>query len=271
MSELTPVRSRVVLNPAVMARGMKPLGVLAESKPCGTRVRYYAGCRCAECKAANTAYERERVAARKAGDHRGLVDAAPVLAHINALRAKGLGWKTIADAACVASTVVYDVLYGRKTKVRAHTARKILAVTELARCDGARVDAAPSWALIELLVAWGEPRCRIASEMLGRPAKALQLSRDTITQRNAEKVRRVFERLKREPAEPTLKRLAELSEEGFNRKRVAQLLSAAAGLMGEPEPDLTVRDGTVLASAARVVKQVHWQLLDDAQLPEELT
>lgn len=263
MQQPTPVPSRAALNPAMAVRGLKPAQALAEGKPCGTRVRYYAGCRCPACKRANSQYETERARARAAGDHRGLVDAAPVVAHINALRAQGLGWKTIADSACVSTGTVSDLIYGKQLKLRGHTARKLLAVTALAARDGAYIDARPSWALIKQLLRWGYPRSRIASEMLGRPVRALQLQPTKITVRNAELVRRVHERLRREPARATLKLLAELHEEGFTRARMAQLLADTAAAMGEPAPDLEARDGTLLSSTARVVARLHARLLMD--------
>ena len=93
------------------------------------------------------------------------------------------------------------------------------------------------------------------SEAAAAYQRALQLSPKSITVRNAELVRRVHERLKREPAKATLKRLAELHEEGFPRSRVAQLLAGAAALMGEPEPDMAVRNGTVLDKALAEVDE----------------
>lgn len=263
MQQPTPVPSRAAPNPTMLARGLKPARALADGKPCGTRVRYYAGCRCQACKRANSAYENERARARAAGDYRGLVDAAPVVAHINALRARGLGWKTIADAACVSTGTVSDLIYGKQLKLRGHTARKLLAVTALAARDGAYIDARPSWALIKQLLQWGYPRSRIASEMLGRPVRALQLSPEKITVRNAGLVQRVHQRLKREPAKATHKLLAELYEEGFTRPRVAQLLADMAAAMGEPAPDLAEQKGTILCSSARVVARLHAQLLGD--------
>lgn len=261
MQQANPVASRAVLTPAMAARGLKPAQALAEGKPCGTRVRYYAGCRCQACKRANSEYESERAQARAAGDHRGLIDAAPVVAHINALRAQGLGWKTIADAACVSTGTVSDLIYGKQLKLRGHTARKLLAVTALAARDGAYIDARPSWALIKQLQRWGYPRSRIASEMMGRPVRALQRSPKKITVRNAALVQRVHERLRREPAKATHKLMAELYEEGFTRSRVAQMLAETAAAMGEPAPDLEAPKGTLLSSTARVVARLHAAML----------
>lgn len=245
----------------MQARGLKPMAELGRNKPCGTRLRYYSGCRCSDCRRANTEYEKTRRLARADGDHRGLVDTARALAHLQWLSERGVGYRNVAEAASVSTGTLYLIRSGKRTRIRAHVEKRLLAVTPAALADGAHVDASPSWALIEELLAWGYSRARIASEMRGRRAHALQLSRGLITLRNATLVQRVHARLKREPAAPVQALLAELSEEGFHRNRVQRLLADTAAARGEPEPDLSVLKGTVLASAAAVVRRVHAQLI----------
>ena len=57
------------------SRGLKPITELAAEKPHGTRLRYIAGRHCFQCRRANSDYERQRKAARLAGDWNGLVPA----------------------------------------------------------------------------------------------------------------------------------------------------------------------------------------------------
>lgn len=68
MSDLTPALSRRTVAPAMAARGLRSAAELAAGKPCGTRVRYYAGCRCKPCRKANSLYEAERAAAKARGE-----------------------------------------------------------------------------------------------------------------------------------------------------------------------------------------------------------
>lgn len=67
--------------------GLRPVAELAADRPHGDRLRYMAGCRCKECRAANTAYETQRALARKAGDWNGVVSAARARSHIAVLSA----------------------------------------------------------------------------------------------------------------------------------------------------------------------------------------
>lgn len=60
---------------ALTERGLRPIEELAADKPHGTRLRYIAGCKCTPCRRANSDYERQRRAARAAGDWNGLVPA----------------------------------------------------------------------------------------------------------------------------------------------------------------------------------------------------
>lgn len=64
----------------------------------GTRSRYNAGCRCPECRAANSAYERARVR-RRAHEAQGRpskwVDAAPVRRMLERLYAQGVSGREI--------------------------------------------------------------------------------------------------------------------------------------------------------------------------------
>jgi hypothetical protein len=96
-------------------------------------------CRCLPCAAANSVYEsqRSRLRAYGRGVPSGLVDAAPVRAHVEQLQAAGMGWKTVAQAAGVAESTLCHVLYGRRRngrnepparRMNPEAARKLLAV-----------------------------------------------------------------------------------------------------------------------------------------------
>jgi hypothetical protein len=263
--EPTPVLSRRTISSTMAARGLRSAAELAKGKPCGTRVRYYGGCRCDACRAANTAYERERAAARARGESGRIVSAERARSHLAMLRKQGIGYKTAADAAKVAPSIVAKIVYGERTKIRAQTEARILAVTEAAAADRAYIDGTETLRRIGELLAWGYTKTRIASEVLGRPARSLQIKPGRVTVRNAERVRRVHERLRYVPAAPTLQRLQELSEEGFHRNKVAQRLAELAARRGWDVPDLAVRNGLVRHQAAELVAQLHGQLIEQEE------
>lgn len=124
----------------------------------------------------------------------GLVDAAPLREHLLNLSAAGVGYKAVADAATVSRTVLQDVMMGRKTRVRAQTARKALAVDRGAMADHGLVDAATTWELLERLIEQGYSRARLAHE-LGHVRGALQIGRERCLARTALAVSRLYLRL----------------------------------------------------------------------------
>lgn len=243
MSEntVTPVASRRSVNPAMAARGMRSAAELAEGKPCGTRVRYYAGCRCAECRAANATYERERQAARERGEGNGLVNAERARAHLLALSKRGVGRKTAADAAKVSASIVCRIAEGSKLRIREQTERRILAVTETTAADGARRPARATWRMLDELISAGYSKSRLASEILGHRVTGLQISRRYVTVRTEASVRRVYERLRiaseRDQA-TALAQLQDLREEGFRPDRLEREVSALAAARGWDAPSL---------------------------------
>jgi len=85
---------------------LRSAAVLSIDKPHGTRLKYMGGCKCMLCRAANSRYEAERGVARKNGDWNGIVDARAARRHILKLSKAGVGYKSVADAASVAHTVV---------------------------------------------------------------------------------------------------------------------------------------------------------------------
>lgn len=93
-------------------------------------------CSCRACKDDRNRYEQQRREAANAGRPTSkLVDAAPVRAHVLALRAQGMGWMRVADAAGVARVTVSYLLYGHPKRgfppakrVHVMNAKRLLAV-----------------------------------------------------------------------------------------------------------------------------------------------
>lgn len=165
-----------------------------QQMPCGTRAKYVAGgCRCMLCRAAASRYETERAARRKAGEWNGLVDAAPARQHLLRLSRQGVGYKSAAAAADVGKTTVFRVLNGTKTRLRAMSAKRILAVDREAVADHALIPAGPTWRLVHELLEEGFTKTELARRLGSRSkTPSLQLRRDVITAANASKVERLY-------------------------------------------------------------------------------
>lgn len=173
-------------------RGIRPMAAFAD-RPHGTRLRYMAGCKCFQCRRANSDYERERGAARARGEWNGIVSAERAREHLLALRRKRIGTRAISATTDVSRTQLNNILAGRQTQLRAQTERRILACTrEAARGDRHLVPAGPTWRLIEKLLEEGYTKTRIANEM---GLRCIQLCKTKITARSAHRFAVVYRRL----------------------------------------------------------------------------
>lgn len=245
------------------SRGLRPVSELGARRDHGDRLRYMAGCRCTDCRQANTQYERSRADARKAGDWNGIVPADKARAHMAALSAQGVGRRSVGDVSGVGDTILSEIIAGRKTRIRARTERAILAVTPQAAADGALVDAAPTWLLLDELIADGYTKTELARALGSTAATpALQIQRTQCTVRHAFDVQKLHAQLRLIDAGDTLRLLADLSEEGFHRDRVIRMLADLAAQRGTGAPDLVVRKGRIRITTARIVAELHEQLTE---------
>ncbi len=160
-------------------------------RPHGTRLRYISGCHCVPCRAANSRYECARAAARRAGDWRGIVPADAARAHLKQLSRMGVGYKSVAAASDVAPSILFAIRSGAKTRIRASTERRILAVDGAAIADHALVPAGPTWKRIRELLDEGFSKAELARR-LGYQTPALQLRRGQVLAASAAKVERFY-------------------------------------------------------------------------------
>lgn len=167
---------------------------LAESKPHGVRMRYMGGCRCDACRAANTNYEKQRAKARKTGDWNGVVPATEAKAHMLKLRRQGVGRRTVQACTDIADTVLFDIVSGKKTHIRARTARLILQVTKEHAADHALIPAGRSRQLIRELLD-EEYQESFLAKRLGYKNGYLQFNSDKITVRNAARIEQLHREL----------------------------------------------------------------------------
>lgn len=180
---------------ALASRGLRPAADLAAEKPHGTRLRYIAGCKCFQCRRANSDYERARKAARAAGDWNGLVSADKARAHMLSLSRAGVGKRAVAAATDICMTVLQDIRTGKKRQIRARTERKILAVTSQMVSDHALVKPGRTYQRIKHLVEEeGFTKAELARR-LGYANGALQFKRTRMTARNVARVETLYRSL----------------------------------------------------------------------------
>ena len=147
----------------------------------GTYVKYVIEqCRCPECRAANSAYEkrRKRENAERAWGARPpvFVDAAPVREWLFVLSAAGIGPKQVEILAGVGKTAQWKIRSRRVRKCLYATREAILAVTlDSAIFPRSRIDAAPAVALISELLGAGMTKQAIAQK-LGARCGVLQVA-----------------------------------------------------------------------------------------------
>jgi hypothetical protein len=175
--------------PTLALNGLKPAAELA--KGCGTRLQYHAGCRCYFCRTANSDYERERVAARKRGEWNGLVDASAAREHLLKLRKQGVGRRAVRLATDLNLSVIIKIYQGTRTKIRASTEKKILAVTPASRLDGAHVSAKQTWRRLDQLLDEGFTKERLAQE-LGFKSPKIAIGKNKCTVEMAGRVERLW-------------------------------------------------------------------------------
>lgn len=158
----------------------------------GTNAKYKVeGCRCTDCSTAASKHNR----ARARSVEPAYVSAGPARAHIRELSEAGVGLKQIVKASGVSQGALWKLMYGKNGKpskrIRRSTEQRILAVTPADAADGTRIDAAPTWALIDEMVASGAAKLEIAAA-IGQSGP-LQLARTTVTARNARAVAELHE------------------------------------------------------------------------------
>lgn len=121
---------------------------------------------CKACRAANSRYSAECERRKRAGLGNPLVPADDARAHLRALSKKGVGYKTAADTAGVAISIVAKILSGERKQIRKQTSDRLLDVTAQMAADGAYVGAAMTWRRIRWLLNEGFTKTALKVEKL---------------------------------------------------------------------------------------------------------
>ena len=196
-----------------LSRGMRSASELAADRPHSDRLRYIGGCRCDKCRRANAQYEQLRIAARRAGDWNGIVDAQRARQHLQALASRGIGRRTVSDVSDIAETVIIQILSGQKARIRARTERALLIVGDAAAADGALVPASGSWRLLDELLEDGYTKGALARH-LGHKSPTLQVCESRVTVRTRYNIERLYAKLHFIDARESIRQLSELYGEG---------------------------------------------------------
>jgi hypothetical protein len=123
----------------------------------------------------------------------GLVPADAVRAHLKKLSRLGVGYKSVAAAADVSKTVLADVLFHGKSRLRAQVAQRVLAIDRDATADHALVSAGRTWQRLQRLLAEGFTKTELARR-LGSKARvpALQFQNGQVLAKTAARVERFY-------------------------------------------------------------------------------
>lgn len=141
----------------------------------------------------------------------GIVPVDAARRHLLRLRSRGVGYKAVASACDVASSVLMHVLDGSRP-IRASTERKILAVTEDAIADGALVKAKGMNRNISWLRSQGFTLAALAALLGYARGGSLQLGKNRMARaETVARVARLVRRVKR--GEPLQKRAIVLKPE----------------------------------------------------------
>lgn len=157
-------------------------GVNGEPCRCGAHLRKdSSGDVCCRC--------RPRLAAA----WNGLVSADAVRRHLKTLSRQGVGYKSVAIAADVSRTVLFDILFRDKPHLRAQSARRVLAIDRDAIADHALVSAGRTWQRLNRLLDEGFTKTELARR-LGSTARkpSLQFKGRYILAKTAARVERFY-------------------------------------------------------------------------------
>lgn len=173
---------------------LKSPAELAERHPHGTRMRYLGGCRCVDCRKANSLYSVEREKAVREGRGNPIVDAAPARAHIIKLSKKGVGFRSVAKRAGISKTIVAAIKSGDRPRIRRQTLELILSITPDMKAPSSLIPADRTWRLINELLEEGYTR-QFLAQQLGCACGQLQISKHRIKVSTAKRIEDLHRRL----------------------------------------------------------------------------
>lgn len=147
--------------------------------------------------------ESDRPLPEGEGARRLFVPADAARRHLAALGAQGIGLNTVAELSGVSHGSLSKIVYGEprrgrppSRRIRHETAERILAVAVEQASGGQRINAGPTWALVEELLDAGYSRAELARRLGSRAASpSLQIGRRLVRASTARAVEALHARL----------------------------------------------------------------------------
>ena len=160
----------------------------------GTNSGYSAhNCRCGPCTVAHRVYIREWMRKKRDQEYgfapvvNPYLDNTEAAEHLAWLSSQGVGRRTISQHTGLAVTTLWKIQSRQAKRSQQVTINKILAVHKGIVRPGARIDAGPTWALVDELRAHGWSKARI-SAAIGRNGRALQIGKTTVRRSTAQEI-----------------------------------------------------------------------------------
>lgn len=186
-------------------RDLPSLRELAKKNPHGTRVKYFAGCRCRICVRKYRAYVDQLKINKASGQRNNLVPADAVREFLLDMQKLGIGYMTVARVVGVGKTKLGELLWppkdGAPMWIRAQKARKVLSyVPTLDTMPSMlKIPAGETVQMLRQMIAWGYPQTLIGREAFGNKwtlqVHALQGRCATVKVSTALRVREFFRNL----------------------------------------------------------------------------
>lgn len=170
---------------------LRPAAELAADKPHGLRIKYLGGCRCLQCRAANSRYAADRAVLRRAGKANDLVPAEASRQHLLQLSRQSVGLSAVADAADLSRSLLSEIRNGRRPRIRRETQRRILRIDQDAVSDGAHISAATSKRQLAVLRSEGFT-IKELSRRTGLSTPVLEMKRHQVTAKTAARLDRFY-------------------------------------------------------------------------------
>jgi len=153
-------------------------------------------CRCEPCRAAWSAYGRNRTRQQAYGRWHPYVDTARALEHLKRLQESGMGVRRIGELSGIAHPVITRIRSGRTSQIRPETEARILAVAPGQVAGGARIDGLGARRRLQALTAlgWTAPDLAARSSLSVDTLCACTRG-ETVTARTVEAVRDLYEQM----------------------------------------------------------------------------
>lgn len=168
----------------------------APSTSHGTRSKYVQGCRCVNCRAANSAYYKAR-RMRKPLRRKETVDATRAREFLSLLSEAGVGRNSVHAVCGVGKRLLWEIASGKAKRIFCSTEARILAVkANEARPRGANVEAEVTLQQIHALLKEGFTRGDLA-DRLHRFSDRLRIGegKGKVRLENALKVNKLYQAL----------------------------------------------------------------------------